>query len=132
MVKFQFANFNGEASFDYTVTDNGTTNGVADPKTATAHVSFTVTEVNDAVTANDDELSSVNEDSGARTIPTADLLDNDLPGPKNEGDQTLTITGVSNAVGGTVTLNGTNIVFTPTANYNGPASFAWTLRRKAR
>ena len=37
------ANFNGTASFDYTVTDNGTTNGVSDPLTATATASFTVT-----------------------------------------------------------------------------------------
>ena len=37
-----------QASFDYTVTDNGTTNGASDPKTATGHVSFTVNAVNDA------------------------------------------------------------------------------------
>ena len=47
------ANFNGAASFDYTVTDNGTTNGDADPLTATATASFTVTEVNDAPSADE-------------------------------------------------------------------------------
>ena len=32
------ANFNGPDSFTYTVTDNGTTNGAADPKSDTATV----------------------------------------------------------------------------------------------
>src|SRR5256714_8164863 len=63
------ADFNGAASFQYTVTDNGTSDGVADPKSDTATVSFTVTEVNDAPTANNDALTSVAEDSGVRTIP---------------------------------------------------------------
>lgn len=37
------ANFTGTASFFYTIQDNGTTNGAADPKTATGQVSFEVT-----------------------------------------------------------------------------------------
>ena len=46
------ADYNGPASFQYTVEDNGTTNGVADPKTSgPATASFTITEVNDAPTA---------------------------------------------------------------------------------
>src|SRR5258705_8658915 len=48
------ANYNGPASFSYTVTDDGTTNGVADPKTSTATVNVTVSEVNDAPTAAND------------------------------------------------------------------------------
>ncbi len=47
-------NYNGPASFDYTVEDNGTTNGVADPKSDIGSVSFTITAVNDNPTANDD------------------------------------------------------------------------------
>src|SRR5258705_419615 len=42
------ANFNGPASFDYTIQDNGTTNGAADFKTDGGTATFTVTEVNDA------------------------------------------------------------------------------------
>ena len=41
------ADYNGTDSFTYTVTDNGTTNGVNDSKSDTATVSVTVTEVND-------------------------------------------------------------------------------------
>jgi CSLREA domain-containing protein len=44
------ANFNGTASFNYAIVDNGTTNGVSDPKGAGASASFTVTGVNDPPT----------------------------------------------------------------------------------
>ena len=54
------ADYNGPDSFTYTVTDNGLTNGVADPKSDTATVNVTVTAVNDAPHA-------VNERSAART-----------------------------------------------------------------
>jgi large repetitive protein len=121
------ADFNGAASFQYTITDNGTTNGAADPKSDTATVSFTVTEVNDAPDAVDDSLSSVAEDSGTRTIPISTLLANDSTGPANESGQTLTLTAVANPVGGTVTFDATNVYFTPTLNYNGTASFEYTV-----
>ena len=107
------ANFNGVASFDYTVSDNGTTSGTNDFKSDIGTVSFTVTEGNDAVTAVDDALSPVAEDSGQRTISFASLLGNDSKGPSNESGQTLTITAVSNPVGGTVSISGTNVLFTP-------------------
>src|SRR4029079_3009840 len=42
------ADYNGSDSFTYTITGNGTTNGLADPKSDTATVSVTVTAVNDA------------------------------------------------------------------------------------
>src|SRR2546428_3234396 len=122
------ADYNGPASFEYTVEDNGTTNGVADPKTsAAASVSFAITEVNDAPTAVNDTLSSIAEDSGPRPIPFATLTANDSPGPANESGQTLVVKTVSNAVGGTVSILGGNVVFTPTADYNGAASFQYTV-----
>jgi len=121
------ADFNGVASFQYTITDNGTTNGAPDPKSDTATVSFTIWEVNDAPTAVNDTLSSVAEDSGPRTIPFATLTANDLKGPANESGQTLIVKTVSNAVGGTVSIVGGNVLFTPTANFNGAASFQYTV-----
>ena len=86
-----------------------------------------ITPVNDAPTAVDDSLTSVAEDSGARTISFASLIANDLTGPANESGQTLTITNVTNAVGGSVSIVGTDVIFTPTANYFGPASFEYTV-----
>ncbi|MCQ1570726.1 Ig-like domain-containing protein [Neorhizobium galegae] len=121
------ANFNGAASFDYTVSDNGQTNGVNDFKVDLGSASFTVTPVNDAPTAVDDVLSAVAEDSGVRTISFDSLLGNDGKGAANESGQTLTITGLSNIVGGTATISGTNILFTPSANFNGAASFDYTV-----
>jgi hypothetical protein len=121
------ANYNGPASFTYTVQDNGTTNSVNDFRTATGTASFTITEVNDAPVASNDSLSDIAEDSGIRIIAFADLLGNDSAGP-NEAGQALTITAVSNVVGGTAMINGNNIEFTPTANYNGPASFEYTVQ----
>jgi uncharacterized repeat protein (TIGR01451 family) len=122
------ADYNGPASFQYTVEDNGTTNGAADPKTSgPATVSFNITEVNDAPDAVDDGLSTVAEDSGMRTITIASLLANDSKGPANESGQTLTLTGVSNPVGGTVTSDATNVYFTPAADFNGVAGFQYTI-----
>src|SRR5207248_1985495 len=55
------ANFTGTDSFTYTVADDGTTNGVADPKTAIATIHVTVTEINDAPTANPDSKSTAED-----------------------------------------------------------------------
>jgi CSLREA domain-containing protein len=123
------ADFNGAASFHYTITDNGTTgsSAIADPRIATASVSFTVTEVNDAPTANGETISGVAEDSGQFTIPFAILTANDTKGPANESSQTLVVNTISNPVGGTVSLAGDNVLFTPTANYFGPAGFDYTV-----
>jgi hypothetical protein len=65
------------------VTDNGTTNGLPDPKSDTATVSFSITEINNAPTALGDTLTNVAEDSGPRTIPFAALTANDAAGPAN-------------------------------------------------
>ncbi|WP_414475512.1 tandem-95 repeat protein [Microvirga sp. M2] len=88
--------------------------------------SVIVTEVNDAPTAVDDVLPSVAEDSGAIVIPFADLLANDSAGPLESG-QTLTITAVSDAIGGTVQIVGDSIVFTPAPDFYGQASFKYTV-----
>jgi VCBS repeat-containing protein len=91
-------------------------------------VTVTVTEVNDAPVATDDALSSIDEDSGNRTITAASLIANDLRGGgADEAGQTLTITAVSNPVGGTVSLAAGNITFSPTLNFNGAASFEYTV-----
>jgi len=122
--------FTGTASFTYTVTDDGTTDGVPDPRPATATVAFTVTPVNDAPIGVDDVLSPVAEDSDPVVIPFATLLENDRPGPAtalDEVNQTLTITHVSSPVGGTVEIVGTDVIFTLAPKFNGTASFTYTL-----
>ncbi|MGE0093268.1 MAG: Ig-like domain-containing protein [Alphaproteobacteria bacterium] len=78
---------------------------------------------NSAPTANADTLSAT-EDEQAVWAPSA-LLANDTD--PDAGDS-IHLTGVGNAVGGTVALDGNgNVVFTPTANYSGTASFTYTI-----
>ena len=124
------ANYFGADTITYTVADNGTTDGLADPLTDIGEVAVTVTGIADVPDAVDDALSAVAEDSGLRTISAADLLANDTdadnlpPALPNDG---LTVTGVANAIGGTAVLNGGNVDFTPFANFNGAASFEYTI-----
>ncbi|WP_291166070.1 Ig-like domain-containing protein [Gimesia sp.] len=122
------ANFNGTASFDYTATDDGATNGSPDAQSTTGTVNVTVSEVNDGPTANTDSIVAV-EDTPL-TFNASDLVVNDNAGPADESDQTLTVTAVSATVDthGTVVLNGDGtITFTPDADFNGTASFDYTV-----
>lgn len=91
-----------------------------------ATVSINVTAVNDApVVVNDDK--STPEDT-ALSFPASDLTINDNAGA-NEGDQTLTVTGVVLTPGthGTVALDSGQVTYTPDHNYNGPASFDYQV-----
>lgn len=70
-------NYNGPASFTYQVCDNGTTNGVADPKCTTGTVNVTVNSVNDAPTLNAIANQTINVgDTLSFTAVGADI---DLP-----------------------------------------------------
>jgi hypothetical protein len=64
------ANYNGPDSFTYTVTDNGTTNGVGEPKSDTATVTVTVTEVNDAPAVTAGPAKTVDEGSSVTISAT--------------------------------------------------------------
>jgi hypothetical protein len=111
--------WSGTDSFAYWVSDGfGATS---------ATVTVTVTPVNDPPIAGDDALSAGLEDT-VRTIAATDLLGNDSPGPDDESDQALTVVWVGDATGGTVSLAGSNVVFTPTADYNGPAGFDYVVQ----
>jgi len=102
--------YTGSAIFTYTVSSGGTDE--------TASVAVSVINGN-PVTVND--TAQTLEDTPL-TMPVATLLANDTD---PDGD-TLTITSVQNPTHGTVALVGNNVVFTPDANYNGPASFTYT------
>ncbi|MFC6199503.1 tandem-95 repeat protein, partial [Ponticaulis profundi] len=108
------ANFNGTDSFTYRVND-----GSEDGNTVT--VTLNVGAVNDAPVAISDSFT-VDEDSGATTL---NLLANDTD---IEGDA-ITITSVTQPVGGTVTITngGADVSFTPDADFNGTTSFTYTV-----
>ena len=112
--KVQFtpaANFVGTAGFDYTITD--------DELTDTAHVTITVTAVNDAPVANDDTATTAED-----TMVEINVLGNDTD--PDTGD-VLSITGVSNSTNGIAVIVAGKVQFTPAANFVGTAGFDYTI-----
>lgn len=79
---------------------------------------------NVAPTANDDSGFSVGR-NGTLAISFASLVANDVD---TSGEQ-LTVISVGNATNGTVSLDTQtgNVLFTPFADYSGPASFSYTV-----
>jgi len=110
------ANYNGVASFTYTVNDG---HGGTVIKTA----NLTINPVNDAPTASN-VTASINEDN-QYVITATDLIAKSLA--KDVDNDALTISSVQGATHGTVALSNGNIIFTPTANYNGAAVFTYTI-----
>ena len=116
------ANFYGSPSFTYTISDghggtatatvNGTVNPVQDPPVA----------VNDAFTTNEDTAVTFDV-RGNDSDPDGDALS------VTQINGTNIVPGGSVAVtGGTVTLNANGtLTFTPTPNFNGSPSFAYTI-----
>ncbi len=109
-------NYFGPASFVYTVSDGsgGFTAGTAN---------LNIAPLNDAPLAVGDSLS-LDEDVIAHFSITS-LLANDSDVDNAHSD--LVITGVSAAVGGAVQIVGGEIVFTPALNFNGQASFQYSV-----
>jgi Ca2+-binding RTX toxin-like protein len=110
------ANANGAAgTFRYTVNDG---NG----GTATQAVTLDITPVNDAPVAISD--SATTNANTPLILSAATLLANDTD---IDGD-TLRLSGVSNAINGTATINASgNVVFTPTPGFSGIGSFNYTV-----
>lgn len=111
-------NFIGEASFTYTVSNN---EGGED--TGTVRIDFAPDPQNQTPVANDD-LAVAGAEDQQLLILAATLLAND----QDADNDTLTIINVANPVNGQVELTGEgNVLFTPFENYNGPASFNYTI-----
>jgi VCBS repeat-containing protein len=87
----------------------------------TSSVVITVTGTNDGPVAVNDSATIVQDNT--LTMTPDQLLANDTD---IDGDA-LSISSVQGAVNGSVNLVGGNAVFTPTAGYCGPASFAYTV-----
>ena len=108
------ADYSGVAGFDYEVDDGA---GGA----TSARVSIHVEEVNDAPVAYDDAVG------GLEDLPLvlgfAELGSND---GDVDGDP-LVVTAVGNARYGSVAIVGTQVVFTPDADYSGAAGFDYTV-----
>jgi large repetitive protein len=105
------ANFNGTDSFSYTINDGH-------GGTATAHVSVTINAVNDDPSATNDSATT-DEDTSVNINVLAN--DSDV-----DGDP-LTVLSVTQGAHGTVTNNGSDVSYSPAANYNGSDSFSYTV-----
>ncbi|MGR5480052.1 retention module-containing protein [Vibrio chagasii] len=127
--------FNGDVKFNYSIIDDGTTNGVDDFQTDSAEISLVVTEVNDAPVAADIDLGTILEE-GQLIIKEEDLIaattdpENDTITVTNlvldQGQGTLqrfeNVGGVDDA-----TITGPYWVFTAADEYNGDVKFTYTV-----
>jgi hypothetical protein len=104
-------NYNGDDSFDYTVSDG---NGGTD----TATVSITIAPVNDDPVAHDDTATTPQD-----TAVTILVLSNDSD---VDGDG-LTVTAVGVPANGAVENRGNSVTYTPNAGYTGEDSFSYTI-----
>ncbi len=106
-------NLNGTATITYGVSDG---QGGSD----TAVVIVTVTPVNDAPTAGNDDATTAEDTAADITVLSND---SDLDG------DTLTVTSASvPAAQGTVTINANGTLhFVPALNFNGPATISYTI-----
>ncbi|MCX7426171.1 MAG: Ig-like domain-containing protein, partial [Planctomycetia bacterium] len=114
------ADYNGPASFTYTVTDTG--DGTSPAKsTGPVTISVTVNPVNDTPVALPTTLTTAED-----TAVTVDLRT--LVTDVETADDALIFT-VAGATHGTVELiDGHTARFTPTGEYNGPASFTYSVQ----
>ncbi|HEU0253981.1 MAG TPA: Ig-like domain-containing protein, partial [Pyrinomonadaceae bacterium] len=112
-------NFNGAASFEYQVCDNGVSNGLSDPQCATGLVNVTVNPINDAPSANS---QSVTTDSNTPVAIT--LTGNDL----ETAAANLVFEVTVNPAHGNLSGTGANLTYTPHTNYSGSDSFSFTVR----
>ncbi|CAM2780587.1 Serralysin G [Vibrio mytili] len=119
--------YNGPVEITYTITDDGTTNGVSDPKSVNGSASFNVTEVNDAPTTSEVTLSDIAEDSAAVEITQADLLAN----ASDIENDTLTVSNVQLVDSSSGILDFDNASgtwsFTPAAGYNGKVDLTYDI-----
>jgi hypothetical protein len=106
-------NFEGDAQFDYTVID---ALGRTDKATVTVNV-FNMPPV-----AEEDAFTT--QPNIELFISKADLLSNDW----DINSDALTLTKVDNPENGSISYRDESIVFTPTADFSGEASFEYTIK----
>ncbi|MDV6348362.1 Ig-like domain-containing protein [Nitrosomonas sp. Is35] len=116
------ADFFGDVTIAYTVLDDY-------DNSAEGTLTFAVDNVNDAPVASADTLAA--EEDTPVTFSKADLLSNDSDVDNNYLAgviDTLYIDSVTSVTGGTVSLDGNgDVVFTPSVNFHGEASFSYVV-----
>jgi len=120
------ADYFGAASLTIRTDDQGNT-GAGGALVDTDTLAITVTAVNDPPIPA--PIGRTTAEDTALTVSIATLTANDVPGPSNEASQVLTFGGViaTSAQGGTVAVVGTNVVYTPAANFFGTDTFQYRI-----
>ena len=113
------ADFNGSASFEYQVCDNGNTNGAPNSQCAMGVVNVTVNPANDAPSANSQSVTTNSNTPVAITMNGNDL---------ETATASLVFEVTVNPAHGSLSGSGANLTYTPNANYSGPDSFEFTVR----
>ncbi|MHB1217589.1 MAG: choice-of-anchor C family protein, partial [Alphaproteobacteria bacterium] len=119
------ANYNGADALTATVDDQGNS-GAGGALSASTSIAIDVRAVNDAPVAAADALAT--DEDTALTVAASALLANDTD---VDTADTKTLVSVGNAINGTVSLADGEVTFTPTANFNGAASFTYVMRDSA-
>src|SRR4028119_2180070 len=113
---------NGDGFDDLIIGANGADpNGISSAGQSYVLFGRASTPTNQPPVANTD--SATTAQNTAVTIAASTLLANDTDA---NGDS-LSLTGVSNAVNGSVTFSNGNVIFTPSTNFTGNASFDYSI-----
>ena len=104
-------NYTGTDSFMFNAYD-----GIVNSTSAT--ISITIGSVNDAPIALNDTASTLEN-----TSVTILVLNNDF----DVDDNLLTVNSITQGTNGTVTTNGTVVIYTPKQNFTGSDSFTYTI-----
>ncbi len=115
------ADLNADTSFDVSVVSSDAVGNIVTSNATSTHTVDTVDAIDDV------SLQLTADEDTALTINSSDLLANDTD---ENGDALTSISSVSATADthGTVSLDSDgNVVFTPEENYNGEASFNYTI-----
>ncbi|QEL20720.1 autotransporter-associated beta strand repeat-containing protein [Limnoglobus roseus] len=125
-VTVTLTNVSGGGTVGFTLAAGATTDLAGNSSAVASSGAGAAVSTNDAPSVGNDTLAA-SVANAVRTIPVTVLLINDQPGA-GEAGQALTIVAVGNAVGGTVTLQGSTVLFAPAPNFTGTASFDYTVQ----
>ena len=103
--------YNGTATFDYTIMDAG-------GKTATATVTVDIAAQNDPPRAEPDNAETTED-----VDITIDVMDNDSD-PENDA---LSLDAVTQPDNGVAAIDGTNVTYSPNDDFNGEDTFTYTV-----
>ncbi len=118
-------NFNGTVKFDYTIEDDGKTNGVNDFKQASAQLTLDVQSVNDAPVAADIDLTPIAEEG--QVVITAQQL---IAATTDEENDTIRVVDVQIAEGEgqlVPSADGLSWTFIAADDFNGSVKLSYTV-----